>query len=76
MEVSAVAVIVAGRPVDLREYEDMFDAVVMAWLPGSEGEGVADVLFGEYDFTGTTKYTWPEQYEYGLGYNKAGEIIE
>lgn len=36
----------------------MFDAIIMAWLPGTEGEGVADVLFGDYDFTGTLKYTW------------------
>ena len=30
----------------------------MAWLPGTEGAGVADVLFGEYDFTGTLPMTW------------------
>lgn len=53
-----VAVIVAGRPLNITEYMDMFDAVVMAWLPGTEGQGVADVLFGDYDFRGTLKYTW------------------
>lgn len=35
------------------------DAFVAAWLPGSEGAGVADVLFGDYDFTGKLSYTWP-----------------
>jgi beta-glucosidase len=34
------------------------DALVAAWLPGSEGQGVADVLFGDYGFTGTLSQTW------------------
>lgn len=70
--IPVVCIIVAGRPMDISEFEDMFDAVVMAGLPGSEGEGIADVLFGEYDFTATTKFTWPNAYKYGTGLNKAG----
>jgi beta-glucosidase len=35
------------------------DAVVAAWLPGTEGAGVADVLFGDFPFTGKLSYTWP-----------------
>ena len=35
------------------------DAVVAAWLPGTEGAGLADVLFGDSPFRGTTPYTWP-----------------
>jgi len=35
------------------------DAWVAAWLPGSEGEGVTDVLFGDYLFTGKLSYSWP-----------------
>ncbi len=31
----------------------------MAWLPGTEGEGISDVLFGEHPFTGKLPYTWP-----------------
>lgn len=57
-EIPVVAIIIAGRPIDITEYMDTFDAVVMAWLPGTEGEGIADVLFGEYDFTGRLNYTW------------------
>ncbi|KAJ8492570.1 hypothetical protein OPV22_014291 [Ensete ventricosum] len=34
------------------------DALVAAWLPGSEGQGVADVLFGDFGFTGTLPRTW------------------
>ena len=33
---------------------------VAAWLPGSEGQGVADVLFGEHGFTGKLSFTWPK----------------
>ncbi len=36
-----------------------WDALVAAWLPGTEGQGVADVLFGDLPFTGKTAYTWP-----------------
>lgn len=57
-DIPVVAIIVAGRPLPIAEYLDMFDAVIMAWLPGTEGAGVADVLFGEYDFTGTLPITW------------------
>lgn len=57
-KVPVVAIIIAGRPLPITEYLDMFDAVIMAWLPGTEGEGVADVLFGDYDFTGTLPVTW------------------
>jgi beta-glucosidase len=35
------------------------EAWVAAWLPGSEGAGVADVLFGDYPFVGKLPYTWP-----------------
>jgi beta-glucosidase len=35
------------------------DAVVASWLPGSEGAGVADVLFGSVPFTGKLPVTWP-----------------
>jgi hypothetical protein len=36
-----------------------WDAFVAAWLPGTEGDGVAEVLFGDYDFTGKLPHTWP-----------------
>ncbi len=37
-----------------------WSAFVAAWLPGSEGAGVADVLYGDKPFTGTLPYTWPK----------------
>jgi beta-glucosidase len=35
------------------------NAFVAAWLPGTEGLGISDVLFGDYDFKGKLKHTWP-----------------
>ena len=35
------------------------DAFVAAWLPGTEGQGVADVLFGDYKPTGKLSFSWP-----------------
>ena len=53
-----IVIIISGRPLDISPYVDDWDAVVAAWLPGSEGDGVADVLFGSYPFTGTLPVAW------------------
>jgi beta-glucosidase len=52
-------VILSGRPMVITEQYQMVDAWVAAWLPGSEGDAIADVLFGDVPFTGRTPYTWP-----------------
>ncbi len=54
-----VVIVLAGRPVDLSDLLPLADALLVAWLPGSEGAGVADALFGHAPFTGTLPYTWP-----------------
>jgi beta-glucosidase len=54
-----VAVIVSGRPMVIDPILDKADAIVAAWLPGTEGDGVADVLFGDYKPTGKLSFTWP-----------------
>lgn len=54
-----IVVIVSGRPLDVSAYVNDWDALVAAWLPGSEGGGVADVLFGDEPFTGTLPVAWP-----------------
>ena len=36
------------------------NAFIAAWLPGTEGGGVADILFGDYAPTGKLSYTWPK----------------
>ena len=52
-------VLVTGRPVIITDQIDQWDAAAAAWLPGTEGQGVADVLFGAQPFTGKLAYTWP-----------------
>lgn len=54
-----IVIIVSGRPLDIISYSKDWDAVVASWLPGSEGQGVADVLFGDYDFVGSLPVPWP-----------------
>lgn len=56
--VKCVVVVISGRPVVIQPYVYEMDALVAAWLPGSEGQGVADVLFGDYGFTGKLARTW------------------
>ncbi|KAK0601415.1 hypothetical protein LWI29_024072 [Acer saccharum] len=56
--VKCVVVVISGRPVVMQPYIPLMDALVAAWLPGSEGQGVADVLFGDYGFTGKLSRTW------------------
>ena len=54
-----VVVVVSGRPLILGDALTQSEAVVAAWLPGSEGLGVADVLFGDYKPTGKLPFSWP-----------------
>jgi beta-glucosidase len=49
---------VSGRPLDLTGIAPEADGLVASWLPGSEGEGVADTLFGKQPFTGRLPVTW------------------
>jgi beta-glucosidase len=77
--IPVVVVLVSGRPLVLGDVLDQSNAIVAAWLPGTEGQGVADVLFGDYKPTGKLSFTWPKAagkstadplfaYGYGLKY--------
>ena len=55
-----VVVLFSGRPLILEPILDDVDALIAAWLPGTEGEGIADVLFGRYNPTGKLSVTWPQ----------------
>ncbi len=70
---NVVGILISGRPLLLGDYLQYFDSFVAAWLPGSEGGlGIADVIFGDYDFTGKLSYTWPKSIAY-VGYNSNRE---
>jgi beta-glucosidase len=57
--VPVVVVLMTGRPMLLGELPRSADALVAAWLPGTEAQGITDVLFGEYDFSGKLPHSWP-----------------
>jgi beta-glucosidase len=57
--IPVVAVLISGRPLIIEPYLDLADAWVAAWLPGSEADAVADVLFGLYPPTGKLGHSWP-----------------
>lgn len=56
-------IMLSGRPMIVTDQLEQWDAFVAAWLPGTEGAGVADALFGEHPFTGTLPMTWPKSME-------------
>lgn len=56
-EVGCVVVIVSGRPLVVKPFVESTNAFVAAWVPGSEGDGVADVLFGKHEFQKTLPRT-------------------
>ena len=75
-----VVVLLSGRPMIVTKEVNNWDGFVAAWLPGTEGSGVADVLFGNYNPTGKLSYSWPKSinqfpiktnddhlYDYGYG---------
>jgi beta-glucosidase len=61
--IPVVTVIISGRPVILGKSLELSDALVAAWLPGTEGLGVTDVLFGDYRPTGRLSFSWPRTME-------------
>ncbi|NEW09334.1 carbohydrate-binding protein [Paenibacillus sp. SYP-B3998] len=57
--VPTIVVLVSGRPLMIGDRLNDWTGLVEAWLPGTEGAGVADVLFGNMDFTGKLPVRWP-----------------
>ena len=84
--------VVSGRPQLIGDRLDGIDALVASWLPGTEGDGVADVLYGKRAFTGQLPVTWPKseaqlpinvgdpsydpQFPYGWGLTTLGKVPE
>ena len=71
-----IVIMLSGRPMTIGDEYQNWDAFIAAWLPGTEGGGIADVLFGERNFTGRTPYTWRKSingeilYPFGFGLTK------
>jgi beta-glucosidase len=68
--IKTVAIFLSGRPLWVNSHINNADAFVAAWLPGSEGGGVADVLYGKSDFKGKLPFSWPRlatQYVLNVG---------
>lgn len=57
--IPVVVVLFSGRPMIINDALGRCDAFVAAWLPGTEGQGVTDVLFGDYKPTGKLSFSWP-----------------
>jgi beta-glucosidase len=57
--VPVITILLSGRPMILGASLDESDAFLAAWLPGTEGQGIADVLFGDYRPTGKLPRHWP-----------------
>ena len=57
--IKVVVVLISGRPLIIGDQLKQSDAFVAAWLPGSEGDGIAEVLFGDYNFKGKLPHSWP-----------------
>ena len=62
-----IVVLVSGRPLVTTNQIDQSDTFIAAWLPGSEGDGIAEVLFGDYNFTGKLPHSWPKSVEHLKG---------
>ena len=55
-----IVILISGRPMIINEELNDSHAFVAAWLPGTEGAGISDVLFGDFDFSGKLSMTWPK----------------
>ncbi|MEM7331770.1 MAG: glycoside hydrolase family 3 N-terminal domain-containing protein [Chloroflexota bacterium] len=55
-----IVILMSGRPLIITDQLPIMDAFLAAWLPGTEGDGVTDVLFGDHPFVGKLKYIWPK----------------
>ena len=55
-----IVIMLSGRPLMIKNHIDKWDGFLAAWLPGMAGEGIGDVLFGEYAPTGKLSFSWPK----------------
>ena len=86
-----IVIIISGRPLDVSAIMNSCDGLIAAWLPGTEGDGIAEVLYGNYNFTGKLAFSWPRTtaqepinygdaaydplFPYDFGLNAAGQQL-
>jgi len=58
--IPVVVILFSGRPMIITDEIEQWDSFIAAWLPGTEGQGIADVLFGDYKPTGKLSFSWPK----------------
>ena len=56
---ATAVILISGRPLVITSQLPSWQALVAAWLPGSQGDGIADVLFGKANFSGKLSQSWP-----------------
>ncbi len=61
--IPVVVIVISGRPMIVNDILPRADALVAAFLPGTEGQGITDVLFGDYNPTGKLSFSWPRSNE-------------
>ena len=63
LNIPYTVVLITGRPLIVTEEIEASDAFLVAWLPGTEGNGVSDVLFGDVSPSGKLSFSWPSSME-------------
>ena len=61
--IPTVVILFSGRPLSVSDIVEQSDAFVAAWLPGTEGQGIADVIFGDFKPRGKLSFSWPRSVE-------------
>lgn len=77
--IPVIVILVSGRPMLLNPIIPFCDAIFAAWLPGTEGDGVADILFGDYEPKGLLSNSWPQnmsQVPVNLGDSEYSPLFE
>ena len=68
--------LISGRPLNVANHIDQWDAFAAIWLPGTEGDGVSDILFGDFSSTGRLSFPWPVNTEEGSSADKENLLFD
>ena len=71
-----LVLLISGRPLNVANHIDNWDAFAAIWLPGTEGDGVSDILFGDFESSGKLPYPWPVKVEDGANANESNLLYK